>query len=208
MYLTFLIRAYNLLVMFGTEGLEEALRSLGAVLEARRLSYRLLVAGGSSLLLLGFVDRATADLDVVGIAERGGGGYRRGEPLPVPLVLAVADVGRALGLDPRWLNAGPASLVDFGLPAGLGERVTVRRYGALELHLPGRFDLICFKLYAAVDQGPRSKHQRDLEALEPSAAELVSAARWARTHDPSPGFRTMLVGALRAFGVEVGDGTL
>jgi hypothetical protein len=192
--------------MFGTEGLEEALRSLGAVLESRRLNYRLLVAGGSSLLLLGFVDRATADLDVVGIADSGG--YRRGEPLPAPLVEAAADVGRALGLDPKWLNAGPASLVDLGLPEGLGDRVTVRRYGGLELHLPGRFDLICFKLYAAVDQGPRSKHFSDLEALEPSASELVDAARWAITHDPSPGFRTVLVGALRSFGVEMTDGTL
>jgi hypothetical protein len=192
--------------VFGTEGLEEALRSLGAVLEARHLTYRLLVAGGSSLLLLGFVDRATADLDVVGIAESGG--YRKGEPLPEPLVAAVADVGLTLGLDPKWLNAGPASLVDFGLPEGLGERVTIRRYGGLEVHLPGRFDLVCFKLYAAVDQGPRSKHARDLEALEPSADELLEAARWATTHDPSPGFRTVLVGALESFGVEGSDAGL
>jgi hypothetical protein len=129
MYSIYTDRAYNILDMFGTEGLEEALRSLGAVLEARHLTYRLLVAGGSSLLLLGFVDRATADLDVVGIADRGG--YLRGEPLPAPLVAAVADVGRAL-----------------------------------------------------------------------------DAARWAVTHDPSPGFRTVLVEALRSFGVEVPDATL
>jgi len=194
------------MLVFGTEGLEEALRSLGAVLEARGLSYRLLVAGGSSLLLLGFVDRVTADLDVVGIAE--GGGYRRGEPLPVPLVAAVADVARALDLDPRWLNAGPASLVDFGLPEGLADRVTVRRYGGLELHLPGRVDLICFKLYAAADQGPRSKHHADLEALDPTASELLVAARWAVTHDPSAGFRMMLTDSLRLFGVEVSDGDI
>lgn len=43
--------------MMQLEGLEEALRSLGAVLESRQLTYRLLVAGGSSLLLLGFIDR-------------------------------------------------------------------------------------------------------------------------------------------------------
>ena len=187
--------------MFGLEGLEQALRTLGAVLESRHLSYRLLVAGGSSLLLLGVVDRATADLDVVGIdSDRG---YARAEPLPSALVVAVADVGRALGLDPQWLNSGPASLVDFGLPPGLAGRVSVRRYGGLELHLPGRFDLICFKVYAGADQGPRSKHFRDLQALEPSAAELLDAARWAITHDPSPGFRGLLVETLQAFGVEV-----
>lgn len=192
--------------MFGLEGLEEALRTLGAVLESRRLSYRLLVAGGSSLLLLGVVDRVTADLDVVGIdGERG---YVRAEPLPSALVVAVADVGRALGLGPEWLNSGPASLVDFGLPPGLADRVSVRRYGGLELHLPGRFDSICFKVYAAADQGRRSKHFRDLEALEPSGAELLDAAHWAITHDPSPGFRGLLVETLQAFGVEVTDGTL
>lgn len=134
--------------------------------------------------------------------------YLSPDPLPGPLMAAVADVGLALGLDPRWLNTGPSALLDLGLPAGLGERVTVRRYGGLELHLPGRFDLICFKLYATVDQGPRSKHVADLEALDPNPEELIEAARWSMTHDPSPGFRGELLGALRSLGVEVGDGTL
>ena len=84
----------------------------------------------------------------------------------------------------------------------------MRRYGGLEVHLPGRFDLICFKVYAAADQGPRSKHFGDLQALEPSGAELLNAARWAMTHDPSSGFRDLLIATLQAFGVEVTDGTL
>jgi hypothetical protein len=195
-----------MLDMMELERLEEALHSLGAVLDSRHLSYRLLVAGGSSLLLLGFVDRPTADLDVVGID--GGDRYTRAEPLPPPLVTAVADVALALGLAPTWLNPGPTSLLDLGLPAGLTERITVRRYGGLELHLPGRFDLVCFKLYAAVDQGPRSKHFADLWALDPSPGELIGAARWTITHDPSAGFRSELLGALGALGVEVSDANL
>ena len=86
--------------------------------------------------------------------------------------------------------------------------MTVRRYGSLEIHLPAREDLICFKLYALVDQGPHSKHMDDLRALGPSRVELVSAARWTRTHDPSVGFLGELRGALALFEVEVNHGDL
>jgi len=106
------------------------------------------------------------------------------------------------------MNNGPASLIDFGLPAGTEDRVTVRRFGSLEVHLPAREDLICFKMYAATDQGPRSKHFADVQALRPSANELLTAARWARTHDPSAGFLGELQSALNTLGVEVRDGDI
>ena len=192
--------------MFELEALEQALQALGAVLRGRGKSYVLLVAGGSSLLLLGLADRSTADLDVVG--QGVGGGYLKVDPLPPDLTEAVSDVGAALGLSPTWLNNGPTSLLDFGLPPGLESRVTVLRYDALELHVPSRTDMICFKLDAAVDQGTRSKHFFDLEALEPSREELLDAARWTTTHDPSPGFRVELFAMLKAFQVEVDDGDL
>ncbi len=160
--------------MFEVEGLEQALRSLGAVLESRALSYEVLVVGGSSLLLLGVITRPTADLDVVGLAD--GGIYRNADPLPDPLAGAVADVGLALGLAPN--------------------------------HLAGRTDLICFKLYAAVDQGPRSKHFADLQELAPTRDELLVAARWTLTHDTSSGYRGELVKALAVLGVEINDADL
>lgn len=183
------------------EGLEEALRTLGAVLESRQIDCSILVVGGSSLLLMGVVERATADLDVVGLAE--GGRYVKAERIPEPLAAAVRDVGAALGLSEKWLNNGPASLFDFGLPAGFEDRVTVRRYGTLELHIAGRFDMICFKLYAAVDHSgyPTSKHLADLEALAPTEDELLTAARWTRTHDGSEGFLGELVKILEVLGV-------
>lgn len=186
--------------------LEDALETLGDVLVERGHSVGILVIGGSSLLLLGFVERPTADVDVVGFAEPGG--YRKAESLPAFLAEAVGDVGGALALGPSWLNVGPAGLIDFGLPEGLEHRVAVRRFGALDVHLPAREDLICFKLYAAVDQGPRSKHMDDLHALGPSSDELVAAARWTRTHDTSVGFLAELRSALAHFGVEVDDGDL
>lgn len=91
--------------------------------------------------------------------------------------------------------------MDLGLPVGFSGRLETRRYGGLTLHLASRRDQIAFKLYAAVDQGPGSKHVEDLRALAPTPEELVHAARWARTHDPSEGFRSELRAALRHFGI-------
>lgn len=125
--------------------------------------------------------------------------------MPPAILHAVREVGESLELAQNWLNAGPAGLIDFGLPDGLADRVTVLRYGALEVHVPGRSDLIHFKLYAAVDQGERSKHFSDLQALTPARDQLVAAARWTRTHDPSVGFLGELRRILAVLGIEVGD---
>jgi hypothetical protein len=65
-----------------------------------------------------------------------------------------------------------------------------------------------FKLYAAVDQGPGSKHVTDLRQLSPTPAELLAAARWARQHDPSEPFHDELLKALRFFGVDGADDQL
>lgn len=184
----------------GQQSLEDALETLGALLEARGVAYSIVVVGGGSLMLLGLLQRPTKDLDVVAIA--GEAGYQKAESLPGPLVDAVRDTARTLGLGEDWINAGPAALLDFGLPPGFEERLEARRFGALELRLVGRRDQIALKLYAAVDQGPLSKHAADLRQLDPTAAELMDAARWAREHDPSPGFLQVLEQALRDFGIE------
>lgn len=194
--------------VWGLENLEDALRTLGAVLESRGVSSRILVAGGSSLLLLGLIERPTADLDVIGLAI--GDRYVKADVLPAALVEAARDVGAALGLADDWLNNGPASLFDFGLPKGFEQRVEVRPYGNLEVHVPGRVDLLAFKLYAAVDHfgGRDSKHLTDLKALQPTPDELLTAARWTRTHDPSDGFKGQLVNLLASLHVEASDDDL
>ena len=188
------------------EGLEEALSTLGEVLSSRGLHCRFLIAGGSGLLLLGMVDRPTADVDILAaVADHG---YEFIDELPEPVAEAVRDVGDGLGLGPRWVNTGPAGLVHGGLPDGLAERVEVRRYGGLEIHVPGREDYVCFKLYAAVDLTERSKHFQDLLALSPSRDELLFAARWTRSHDPSPGFASELRRLLALLGVVLDDAEL
>jgi hypothetical protein len=99
------------------EGLEEALAALGELLTRRGLHARFLIAGGSGLLLLGLIDRPTADVDVLAAVSENG--YELLERLPAPIEEAVRDVGDALGLGERWVNTGPAGLVHGGLPEGL-----------------------------------------------------------------------------------------
>ena len=190
--------------MAEVEELETALETLGALLEERGQTVGVLVVGGASLLLLDLVRRPTADIDVVGFV--GPVGYRKADELPAFRPRQVAEVGDAFGLGDRWLNGGPAGLIGFGLPAGLETRVAVRNYATLEVHLPAREDLVCFKLYAAVDQGPRSKHHADLVDMNPTPDELVSAARWSRTRDPSAGFLSDLRRTVASFDVEFDDG--
>lgn len=186
--------------------LDEALTTLGEVLEARGLTYEIVAVGGSALMLLGLVDRPTRDLDALALVENDK--YVPADPLPLPLEEAITSVGRALGLSDDWLNPGPTELLRFGLPAGFEQRVQCRSYGGLTLQVAGRLDQICFKLYAAVDQGAGSKHAADLRRLEPTRRELLSAARWSRTHDPSDGYRELLVAMLKVLGVEADDADL
>lgn len=192
-------RAVNMLGMDRDEAVS-ALRTLGDVLVSRGCHYELVVIGGSGLLLLGLIVRPTADVDVVALVE--GGIYGVAKPLPEPLEEAQAEVGAALGLGDKWLNPGPTDLLDFGLPEGFEDRVETLEFGGLTVHVASRVDQICFKLYAAVDQGTRSKHLADLQLLGPTPDELLKAARWTIEHDPSPGFRSVLRETLRLLGIE------
>ena len=189
--------------MFAVDDLEAALATLGEVLADREVSFDLALIGGGALLLLGAIERPTKALDIVARVEAGD--LVQATPLPPILMEAVSDVAGALGLPEDWLNPGPAALLDLGLPDGFLERATVRRYGTLTIRLASRLDQIAFKLYAAVDQGPQSRHFADLRRLEPAPRELLTSARWCRTHDPSEGFKLMLLQALEALGIEAAD---
>lgn len=182
------------------ETLNQILAALGEQLQARDAREEIIVIGGSALLALGFVTRATKDVDIVGLAENGE--LRPATPLPASLQEARDRVGRDFGLGENWLNAGPTDLLQFGLPEAFLDRVTTHHYGpALTVYFAGRLDQIHFKLYAMVDQAG-GRHEADLRALQPTREELIAAAKWTTTHDPSPGFRMMLMHALRKLGVE------
>ena len=179
------------------------LTALGDRLAHARTRAELVVIGGSALTILGLVERATRDVDVVALFD--GGVLRPAKPLPPALVEARDAVAADFGVSDGWLNVGPSDLLDYGLPDGFVERLERREFGeALVVHLASRIDLIHFKLYALVDQGV-GRHEQDLRALEPTRGELLAAAEWACTHDPSEGFRQELEGALRYLGVEDAD---
>jgi hypothetical protein len=190
------------------DDLRSALAALGQVLAARGLRYEVVLVGGANLLLRGLISRSTKDADVVARRTAGGRVVAMRE-LPAPLLLAVRDVARAYGLAEDWLNLGPASLLDLGLPRGFAARMSREDFGGLTLWLAGRHDLICLKLYAAADHWPtRGRHLADLRAMRPNGTELLSGGRWARTHDPSPAFRSLLVAVLRELGLEDADAVL
>jgi len=161
--------------------IENRLSALGEHLESLTDEpVELLVCGGSALIVLGFAQRATKDVDVLAYVKKTASGeieFINAKPLDDQLVEAAEKVARDFNLPDNWINTGPASAVDFGLPAGIMERVVTKNYGRkLTIHFLGRYDQIHFKLYASVDQGA-GRHFDDLLALDPKANELEKAAR-------------------------------
>ena len=186
--------------MFAPSSLEEALQLLGELLADRGHAYDVVVVGGGGLQLLGIIERPTRDVDLLGLLDAAGR-MSSDRVLPRPLVEAVADVAAILQLAPDWLNGGPAPLVKLGIPDGFTSRLQRRVYGSLGVLLASRYDQIHLKLYAAADGAPNGKHHVDLKRLAPTADELIAAATWARTQDPSDGFALMVAGVLQSFGV-------
>ncbi len=185
-----------------TQAADDLLDALGEQLAAQRECFTIAVVGGSALLALGLVSRATRDVDVLAIVD--GEELTSAQPLPAALVGAAQTVARDFGLSKDWLNPGPTSLLDLGLPEGFFERAQHRHYGpGLEVLFASRVDQIHLKLYATVDQGT-GKHLKDLQALDPTERELLDAASWSQTHDPSDGYRSVLARVLNYFGIDDG----
>ncbi len=166
--------------------LETALTTLGKLIQDKGFYYEIVAIGGGGLLLIGLMIRTTKDLDLVALIDKGE--FISAKPLPNPLVQAIEEVAVAFNMSKDWINIGPSDLLTLGLPNGFKNRLTTIHYGGLTIHLAGRFDQICFKLYATVDQGPTSKHYVDLKYLKPSLIELAEAKQWCITHDTSEGF--------------------
>jgi hypothetical protein len=184
--------------------LDQALEALAAQLAAKGKRRELVVIGGSGLIALRLIERPTRDVDVVALV--GEHGLESADPLPDDLTQAARRVAADLDLEDKWLNAEPSrDLLELGLPEGFEDRLRTRALGpSLTVHFADRLDQVHFKLYAVVDQGP-GRHLEDLQALKPSPDELIAAARWARTHDPSEGFRAELLRVIAHLGVPDAD---
>ncbi len=189
------------MILEGAEGIGQALRRVGELVQARGERFHIVVIGGAAVNLLGFVSRATTDVDILAFGRSDASGSIRlvppDTPLPQILLDASKTVATDLNLDPNWLNTGPASQWKSGLPPGLETRVHWMEYSGLVVGLVDRYDLIFFKLYAAVDDvGPKSVHFQDLLALTPTDEELAAAAGWVRGQDPSPAIEVALTQAI------------
>jgi len=184
----------------GESEIERALRLVGELLAADGVTVAIVIVGGAAMNLRGLLSRATTDVDIVAQAQRRPSGSfeltRPQDPLPLPLQRAIRQVARDLGLDEHWLNTGPASQWETGLPPGMGSRLAWRAAGGLHYGIADRIDLVYFKLYAAADgTGPQTVHMHDLLAMKPSLAELDAARSWVGQQDPSVGFASSLEGA-------------
>lgn len=181
--------------MLGRTQLNQVLEALAAQLEAKGKRRELVVIGGSGLIALGLIERPTRDVDVVALASEQG--LEAADPLPADLKEGAERVAADLDLEEKWLNAEPSrDLLELGLPEGFRARLRTQTFGpALTVHFADRIDQVHLKLYAVVDQGP-GRHLVDLQALKASRDELIAAALWARTHDPSEGFRAELLRVL------------
>jgi len=198
----------------GESDIENALQKVGELLTLQAETYAIVVLGGAALNLLGIVERVTTDVDILAFARQDGGTTARLEeppdPMPEPLARAARTVARDLGLEDDWLNIGPALQWRSGLPGGLEGRVHWRQYGpALRVGLVDRYDLIFFKLYAAVDStGPQSVHYQDLLALQPTSDELDRGRDWVALQDASPEFQRVLEVVVNHVGTDLKlDGT-
>lgn len=157
------------------------------------IAINLVICGDTALAALELVSRTTKDADILGIME-----MAQSKPfifaikkMPDWLKRAAEVVGRDFGLPDNWLNIGPMSQLESGLPEGFVERLVIRKYGRyLSVYYIGRIDQIHFKLYAAVDRN--DYHTQDLLALKPSVQEMKTAAQWVLTQDVSETFRLLL----------------
>ncbi len=146
--------------------------------------HALVVCGGSALIALELVPRTTMDVDVVALMDRD---LNLVDPDPLPV--ALEDAARQVALD-------------LGLPVGFTDRLVRRVHGEkLIVYYSSRLDQIHFKLYAAIDR-MGGYHADDLKALDPTGDELLQAACWSMTHDPSGGYKTMMKQFLRILGHE------
>lgn len=153
----------------------------------------IVVCGGTALSALGLVMRTTRDVDVLGavLETQNGLTIERITKFMEWLVEAANKVGRDFDLPENWLNLGPASQVESGLPEGFEKRLVKRVYGHfLSVYFISRLDQIHFKLYAAVDQD--DYHVQDLFALKPTEDEMEIAAKWVVTQDVSEVFKALL----------------
>lgn len=160
------------------------------------IEWNLIVCGGAALAELNLLQRTTKDIDVIGKFSEKDIEYANFDTQFKEQVSIIADL---LNLPSNWINTGPESFLQTGLPPGLLDRLTKKSYGKnLTIGFISRIDQIFLKLYASVDRG--GYHVDDLIKLEPSETELLKASRWVCNQDTSETFLLLLKSMLEQIG--------
>ena len=172
------------------------LEAFDRFLAERQLALDAVVIGGTALNLLGVIDRATRDCDILHPS------------LPAEVVAAsvafAALVRRAGGiLAEDWLNNGPSSLTRH-LKEGWELRIQAAFAGsAITLRSLGRLDFLCAKLWALCDRGI---DLGDCIALAPTEAELAEVLPWLEYQDANPDWPEHVRATLSDVGRRLGHG--
>lgn len=188
--------------MLGKQVLDNVLDALGRTLADRGLEFRIVVVGGSALLLAGEGVRPTRDLDVVALEVDGL--LRQPARLPDSLQQAARDIAPDFDLSEDWLNTGAVGVIEARhLPSGFHERLSWRSYHHLDVGVPARQDLVALKLKAAADEGVASAHSLDLVRMRATMEELESAANAVEARSGTPRSLELadLMQQLRALGL-------
>lgn len=147
-------------------------------LESKGLAFEAVIIGGAALEVMGVIDRATVDVDVLV------------PTIPEEIQKAAEDF-RAVyfkrtgeTLIEKWLNNGPSSLTRDLEPLWKARITPVYQGRALILHTLGRRDLIASKLFAFCDRDERDLG--DLIRMLPTRAELLEILPWVTNRDANP----------------------
>ena len=184
----------------GKENLGEILSLLGErlALAFPGKEWKLIVCGGAALAELDLVQRTTKDIDVIGSFSEAQVEYAGFDSKFKEQVSIIAEI---FNLPPDWINTGPESFLQTGLPAGILDRLTKKKYGEnLTIGFISRIDQVFLKLYASVDRG--GYHVDDLIKLAPSEKELLDACRWVCQQDTSETFALLLKSMLEQIGYQ------
>jgi hypothetical protein len=117
----------------------------------------IVLAGGSALILGGYIDRGTSDGDVI-----------HADPRLAELRSHIAAVADELDLPPGWLNDGVKAWAGV-LPPDFRSRLKdVGTFGNLRVRRLGRLDLLVMKFSSL-----RAVDLDDLDELGPTAEEVA-----------------------------------
>jgi hypothetical protein len=173
----------------------EVVKAFDEYLGKKGCTFQATIIGGSALLLMGVIERATQDVDCLS------------PKVPKNIKEISVEFARWYSsqhktpLQPDWLNNGPESLLR-DLPGHWQEHIQPIYQGKhLTFYTLGREDLLLAKLFAYCD---RQQDLQDCIALKPSLEELKKAYTWLVKRDVNPQWPDHVMQSLKILAEKLG----